>query len=54
MTPAEKATAQRDLLVNAEQIRALYTQLPKSTAGMVAGSLVLHALYRPKAERQRA
>src|SRR5688572_23523669 len=41
MTPAEKAIAQRDLLVNAEQISALYSQLPKSTAGMVAGSLVV-------------
>jgi two-component system, sensor histidine kinase len=31
----------RNLLVMAEQIRALYSQLPKSTAGMVAGGLVV-------------
>ncbi len=41
MTLAEKVPVQRDLLVNAEQISALYSQLPKSTAGMVAGSLVV-------------
>jgi len=41
MTSAPTASVQRDLLVNAEQIRALYSQLPKSTAGMVAGGLVV-------------
>lgn len=40
-TSAPTASVQRDLLVNAEQIRALYSQLPKSTAGMVAGGLVV-------------
>ncbi len=41
MTPALTASVQRNLLVNAEQIRALYSQLPKSTAGMIAGGLVV-------------
>jgi signal transduction histidine kinase/CheY-like chemotaxis protein len=41
MTSAQITSTQRNLLVNAEQIRALYSQLPKSTAGMVAGGLVV-------------
>ena len=41
MTSAPTTSMQRNLLVNAEQIRALYSQLPKSTAGMVAGGLVV-------------
>lgn len=35
------AGLQRDLLVHAEQVRVLYSQLPKSMAGMVVGGLVV-------------
>lgn len=36
-------TRQRDLLIRAEQIRTLYSQLPKSTAGIALGGLVVGA-----------
>jgi signal transduction histidine kinase len=39
--PRTRAAISRNPLVTAEQIHALYSQLPKSTAGMVAGGLVV-------------
>jgi signal transduction histidine kinase len=41
MSEPRNAAPHRNPLVMAEQIRALYTQLPKSTAGMIAGGLVV-------------